>query len=96
MDMNRKTDSKKTNWNLYLYLLLVGYIIIAILLSGLWAQSKGLSPQEAAKIAANYTALPFLGWLILTAYYLVRWSGQRMGWLQKEGSHHPERQPAKA
>ncbi len=76
MDMNRKTDSKKTNW--ILYLLLVGYIIIAILLSGLWAQSKGLSPQEAARIAANYTALPFLAWIVLSAYYLVRWILKRM------------------
>ncbi len=76
MDMNRKTDSKKTNW--ILYLLLVGYIIIAILLSGLWAQSKGLSPQEAARIAANYTALPFLVWVVLSAYYLVRWILKRV------------------
>ena len=73
MDMNPKTDSKKTNWNLYSYLLLVGYIIVAILLSGLWAQSKGLTPQEAAKIAADYTALPFLAWIILSVYYLLRW-----------------------
>ena len=76
MDMNRKTDSKKTNW--ILYLLLVGYIIIAILLSGLWAQSKGLSPQEAARIAANYTALPFLAWIVLSVYYLVRWILKRV------------------
>ena len=78
MDMNQKTDSKKTNWNLYSYLLLVGYIIIAILLSGLWAQSKGLSPQEAAQIAANYTALPFLAWVVLSVYYLLRWTARRV------------------
>lgn len=62
---------------LYSYLLLVGYIIVAILLSGLWAQSKGLSPQIGAKIAAEYTAIPFLAWIILTAYYSVRWLAGR-------------------
>ena len=66
---------------LYLYLMLVGYMIVAILLSGWWAQSKGLSPQEAAKIAANYTALPFLAWIVLSAYYLLRWV------IRKKASH---------
>ena len=58
---------------LYLYLLLVGYIIVTTLLSGLWAQSNGLSPQKAAKIAADYTVLPFLAWVVLSVYFLVRW-----------------------
>jgi hypothetical protein len=62
---------------LYSYLILVGYIIVAILLSGLWAQSKGLSPQVGAKIAAEYTTLPFFAWIVLTVYYLVRWSARK-------------------
>ena len=81
MDMNQPSYSKKTNWNLYSYLMLVSYIIVAILLSGLWAQSKGLGPQEAAQIAANYTALPFLAWVVLSAYYLLRWV------IRKKSSH---------
>ena len=58
---------------LYLYLLLVGYIIVATLLSGLWGQSNGLSPQKAAKIAADYTTLPLLAWVVLSVYFLARW-----------------------
>lgn len=61
----------------YSYLMLVGYMVVAILLSGLWAQSKGLSPQIGAKIAADYTALPFLAWIVLSVYYLVRWVVRR-------------------
>ena len=77
--MRRKTAIKKTNWDLYSYLMLVGYIVIAILLSGLWAQSKGLNPQEAVQIAADYTALPFLAWIGLSVYYLLRWSAHKLG-----------------
>ena len=75
-------------FDLYLYLFLTAAVWIAIVLAPMWAQSPN--------IAAKVIALPFLGWLVLTAYYLVRWPGQRMGWLQKEDQHLHERQPANA
>ena len=81
--MNRKTSTKKRNYELYWYFALVGYIILAIILSGLYAASKGLSPQVAAKIAANYTALAFVVWIALTAYYLLRWTAHKLG-LQRQ------------
>ena len=83
-----KMDSMQ-RFEKYLYYLLTGYLVFVI-----------VAAQFLVKItihqAVGVFALPFLGWLILTAYYLVKWSGQRMGWLHKEAPHHPERQPAKA
>ena len=73
---------------LYLYLFLTAAVWVAIILGPLWA--------DTPSIAAKAIALPFLAWIVLSVYYLVRWSAKRMGWTHKEAMHRPERQPAKA
>ncbi len=52
-------------FDLYLYLFLTAAVWIAIVLAPMWAKSPG--------IAAQAVALPFLAWVILTAYYSLRW-----------------------
>ena len=50
---------------LYLYLFLTAVVWVAIILGPLWA--------DTPSIAAKAIALPFLAWIVLSAYYLVRW-----------------------
>lgn len=55
---------------LYLYLFLTAALWIAIILGPLWANTPS--------IAASAIALPFLAWIGLSVYYLVKWIGKRM------------------
>ena len=55
---------------LYLYLFLTAAVWIAIVLAPNWASSPS--------IAAKAIALPFLAWLVLTVYYFLRWSAQKV------------------
>ena len=55
---------------LYLYLFLTAAVWIAIILGPLWA--------DTPSIAAKAIALPFLAWIVLSVYYLVRWSLKKM------------------
>ena len=63
---------------LYSYLVLIGYIIVMVIVAGLRAQYFGVAPKIAAQQAANLITLPFLAWIVLSAYYLVRWILKRM------------------
>ena len=54
-----------------LYYLLLGYLVLMLLVLPLIV--KITIRQELV-----YTALPFLVWIMLTAYYVVRWSVHKM------------------
>ncbi len=56
---------------LYLYIVL-GLIALLPFLFLHW-----MTQAEALQIA-HYTALPFLVWIVLSAYYLVRWILKRV------------------
>ncbi len=58
-------------FDLYLYIVL-GLIALLPFLFLHW-----MTQTEALHIA-HYTALPFLTWIALSAYYLVRWSVRKM------------------
>ena len=58
---------------LYLYLFLTAAVWIAIILGPLWA--------DTPSIAAKAIALPFLAWIVLSVYYLLRWV------IRKKSSH---------
>ena len=62
---------------LYLY---IGLFLVWLLVGTFDQYSLHYSAQQ---IAASI-ALPFLGWLVLTTYYLVRWS------VRKVRSHPPK------
>ena len=62
----------------YSYLILIGYIIVMVIVAGLRAQYFGVAPKIAAQQAANLITLPFLAWVVLSAYYLVRWSYHKL------------------
>ena len=51
-------------FDLYLYLFLTAAVWIAIVLAPMWARSPN--------IAAKAIALPFLAWIALSVYYLLR------------------------
>jgi hypothetical protein len=55
---------KKLDLYLYIVLSLVALLPFLFL--------HWMTQAEAQQIA-NYTALPFLAWVVLSAYYLVRW-----------------------
>ena len=57
-------------FELYLYLFLTAALWIAIILGPLWAKTPS--------IAASAIALPFLAWIVLSAYYLLRWTAKKM------------------
>ena len=61
----------------YSYLLLVVYLLLGT--AGLWISGYLLNwnPQATVMLSAKLTALPFLAWIILTAYYSVRWLVRR-------------------
>ena len=67
------------NFEKYSYFVLTAYLIVSTV--GLWLTGYlfGWNPQGTVLLSAKLTAIPLLGWLVLTAYYLVRWSGQRKG-----------------
>ena len=54
---------------LYLYLFLTAAVWVAIILGPLWA--------DTPSIAAKAIALPFLAWIVLSVYYLVRWAAKQ-------------------
>ena len=84
------------NFEKYSYFVLTAYLIVSTV--GLWLTGYlfGWNPEATVMLSAKLTALPFLAWIVLSVYYLVRWSAKRMGWTHKEAMHRPERQPAKA
>ncbi len=65
-----KRDSMQ-RFERYLYYLLTAYLVLVV-----------VAAQFFVKItihqAAGLFALPFLGWLVLTTYYLVRWSVRKV------------------
>jgi hypothetical protein len=73
----------------HLYFVLVLYLLLAL-------SALSLIVKMTVHQMIVYYALLFLAGIVLTAYYLVRWPGQRMGWLHKEDQHLHERQPANA
>ena len=64
-------------------LVLTGYIIVMVIVAGLRAQYFGVVPKIAAQQAANLITLPFLAWIVLSVYYLLRW-------ILKKMHSHPE------
>jgi membrane protein DedA with SNARE-associated domain len=58
---------------LYLYLVLTAYLIVSTV--GLWLMGYllGWNPQATVMLSAKLTALPFLAWIALSVYYLLRW-----------------------
>ena len=52
-----------------LCLWIVGWISYYLLMSGFGY----INPQIAAKQAANLITLPFLVWIVVSVYYLLRW-----------------------
>ena len=71
-------EIEKRRLEKYSYYLLcswvVGWIIYYLLLSGFGY----INPQIAAMKAAQLIALPFLAWIILSVYYLLRWSYHKL------------------
>ncbi len=63
---------KKLDLYLYIVLSLVALLPFLFL--------HWMTQAEAQQIA-NYTALPFLAWVVLSAYYLLRWV------IRKKSSH---------
>ena len=61
------------NFEKYSYLVLTAYLIVSTV--GLWLMGYllGWNPQATVMLSAKLTALPFLAWIALTAYYLLRW-----------------------
>ena len=57
----------------YLYLVLTAYLIVST--AGLWLTGYllGWNPQGTVMLSAELTALPFLVWIALSVYYLLRW-----------------------
>ena len=55
---------------MYLYLFLTAAVWVAIILGPLWS--------DTPSIAAKEIALPFLAWIVLSVYYLLRWSLKKM------------------
>jgi membrane protein DedA with SNARE-associated domain len=57
----------------YLYLVLTAYLIVSTV--GLWLMGYllGWNPQATVMLSAKLTALPFLAWIALSVYYLLRW-----------------------
>ena len=72
--------------DLYLY---IGLTLIAL---GPFLFLHWLTQQEALQIA-HWTALPFLAWVVLSAYYLARWSVRS---LRARRAHKQESQDVKA
>ena len=62
----------------YLYLVLTAYLIVCTV--GLWliGYLLGWNPQGTVMLSAKLTALPFLAWIVLSMYYLVKWIAKRM------------------
>jgi uncharacterized membrane protein len=56
----------------YSYLVLTGYLILALFLVG------SFLVKITNRQAGLMVVLPFLGWLVLSAYYLVRWSVRKV------------------